>query len=186
MKEDLKQRQVDSLLKASDLLMRLMSGDLKPVCLRQFKKDGDDIFVYAHANGTFELTQGLGDLTVLGKTLEQHQDICKSASTIINKFFEMKDELLKGKDERFVLGKHATILVLKETLEKSQGAVDVMLEHLSKGMPAPKGRKPTHPGDDTWKAEQKESKTPVARLNPFGHAKFYTDNNPDNDPRSGA
>lgn len=179
-----KKTHAESLMKACDILVKLAQGGIDPVCLRTFKKDDTEVYVYAHANGMFELEKdSAGRFKVCGFDLDQHIKIRRAAGVAINTLTLVKDDVDSMDDPEIALQKNSTMLSMKKAFEDSDGAIDIIQTHLSKG------RTPVHGYEDEawWEQEgakrdnQQRKSTNINQ----GRTPHFTDNNPDNDPELG-
>jgi hypothetical protein len=173
--DEIKKHHASSLMKACDILVKLAQGGIQPVCVRSFKKDDTSVFVYAHANGMFELEKdSSGRYTIHGFDLDQHMKIRRAAGVAINSLNLVKDDMDSLNDPEIALQKNSTMLTMKKAFEDSHGAIDVIQTHLIKGRTA------QHmPDDEAWWSEQANKKKKI------GTSKRFTDRDPDNDPELG-
>ena len=138
MSGDDKKIHIQSLMKASDILLNLMSGIVEPVPVRDYSKDGSDFRVYAHANGVFHLEKTVdGDMLCDGLTEEQHGKIKDTCAIALHHILGNSDRFLKSNDDSEMLSRHAGVLRLKKQHDSASGIMDCMKAWRG-GRPGPK------------------------------------------------
>ena len=164
--------QLEALMRASDVVLKMAQGSLQPVCLKSHTdKDGSEVFLYAHVNGTFELRKS-GDLfTIGGRTLDEHRRISMAANVALVHLFNMKDHLADlGKAEDFK-DAESTMATMRKAFENSMAAMEIMTIHLKKARPAE-----IPEWDITGQAIRASQKRKI------GKARHFHDMNADNEP----